>query len=401
MSQAFSRPILSSAPPAVILLSRLKALTASLPSSTSIQNSLDMLIDLLLDMLSWVGGSLGNMEIVKVFEKRPLAAVLPVLFVVNILSVVYVAFAHCALPAAGISLVSRESVIFHILTALSLVSYYRAVVTDPGCIPDTCEWREDNSDSLKSLIRERKKSNGSLRFCNKEKKYKPDRAHFCSPMGRNVLKLDHYCPWLANAVGFRNHKYFFLFLLYGTIACDLASFGIGRVLYTAHVGTTILQPAHLFFLSQGLGLSGILSTILTPFTFFHIWLISGNTTTIEFCEKRRGGWVSDYHLGFFENWQSVLGSNPFYCLIPVDTLNGDGLSFPRKEISDESFLPELEEGENEQLLAALERRAKKCTPVVDPRDACVQWWGTVLDNCKAISDFGEGALMGFGRLWGG
>ncbi|KAK2197606.1 Palmitoyltransferase [Babesia duncani] len=42
-----------------------------------------------------------------------------------------------------------------------------------------------------------RKQNGSLRFCKYERCYKPDRAHYCRQLGRNVLKMDHYCPWAS------------------------------------------------------------------------------------------------------------------------------------------------------------------------------------------------------------
>ena len=360
-----------------------------------VKETLDKLIDLFIDFLLYLGvpiySMLSELELFRVFAERPLTSTLPLLFVINILSLIYVAVAHCALPAAGLSLLSRESLAFHLVTVLALLCYYRAVVTDPGRIPDTADWREGGAAAA---ILERKRSSGLLRFCNKEKKYKPDRAHFCSPMERNVLKMDHYCPWLANCVGFGNHKYFFLFLLYATIATDAACYGLGQVLWQ---GRDILQPAHVFFLSQGLCLTSILGAVLTPFTAFHVWLISNNRTTIEFCEKRRGGTTNDYDLGFFKNWAAVLGSNPVYCLLPINTLEGTGLQFPRK-----SQMPEVAEAAEaqEELIAALQRRARasKCVPVVAPADACMHWWGAVLDGCNGISDFTLGAVRGLKNI---
>ena len=53
------------------------------------------------------------------------------------------------------------------------------------------------------------------RRCHKcNDNYKPPRAHHDSVTGRCIVKLDHYCPWVCNAVGALNHKFFVLFIFY-------------------------------------------------------------------------------------------------------------------------------------------------------------------------------------------
>jgi len=60
-----------------------------------------------------------------------------------------------------------------------------------------------------------------INFCKKcegPNTWKPVRAHHCSTCNRCVFKLDHFCPWINNAVGHRNSKYYYLFVLYSMFA---------------------------------------------------------------------------------------------------------------------------------------------------------------------------------------
>ena len=69
------------------------------------------------------------------------------------------------------------------------------------------------SSETSSIQTERDYNNGGLRRrrgirrCRKcNDNYKPSRAHHDSVTGRCIVKMDHYCPWVGNAVGIMNHK---------------------------------------------------------------------------------------------------------------------------------------------------------------------------------------------------
>jgi hypothetical protein len=239
--------------------------------------------------------------------------------VLLLVGLLYNAFVFAYMPAAGIAFSSPTSMMFHAFVFLSLSSFLQAARTDPGGVPNTKEWRTFGKPPPQT--RQKKRGKDEARWCRKSEAYKPDRAHYSNHLQRPVLKFDHHCPWVGNTMGFRNYKFFVLFLLYSGAACAMFNVNIIQLLVHA-----TLSASDTFLLLGAEGLTMILTTILGPFLMFHLWLVSKDVTTFEF-------WMSPeeegfpYDKGLYSNICASMGDNPLLWLFPVGGPSGDGLSF--------------------------------------------------------------------------
>merc|ERR1719198_1728950 len=231
------------------------------------------------------------------------------------------------------------TVAFNIIFAVGMISFVRAIFTDPGRIPDA--WIVGSEDSEAAAFFPQMqtlevKHDGTRRICRKSKPnvYKPDRAHFCKMLGRCVLKMDHFCPWLNNCIGFYNHKYFYLFILY---MATLTVFMLVTMTPTfVHDVTSMDEVMIDFTMEFRVTLTYLVLCLLCVglvcFFGFHSYLLAFNYTTIEFLEKRGCNPPPDhrnrYDIGVWGNVASVLGTNPLVWIFPCRcTCEGDGLGY--------------------------------------------------------------------------
>ncbi|EPZ33521.1 Zinc finger, DHHC-type, palmitoyltransferase domain-containing protein, partial [Rozella allomycis CSF55] len=196
-------------------------------------------------------------------------------------------------------------IFYHILFVLLIVSYLKTCFVNPGC-PSSSSMDFAPTGNPPSITR---KENGKERYCRKCDAPKPDRCHHCSVCKKCVLKMDHHCPWVNNCVGFKNYKFFILFLWYLSLYClsilivlAPAIADVSRDL-SKNWDTDNLQW---MFCILGSGLFGLTVFILL---IYHLQLILKNKTTIESMEKSRFGFTSSganvFDLGNRENFLQV------------------------------------------------------------------------------------------------
>ncbi|CAE7239113.1 PAT16 [Symbiodinium sp. CCMP2592] len=247
---------------------------------------------------------------------------------------------YASVSYAGLSWTSPHALTFRGTFVLAAISWQRAVVEDPGRVPE--DWRISSSgqpifekEGGLHFPKKRTSPGGRRYFCRKEGKFRPERAHFCSVLDRNVLRMDHYCVWLANCVGYHNHKYFYLALFYSAVASTVGN----AVLVQAFLHPSHLPVVHRVILLPGTLLSSLLLAMLWPYLGFHTFLIGRNLTTIEFLETRDlFPGFSKYDEGLYSNIQCVLGDSWPLWLLPMAGPSGTGLEWGVAETQTEGFL---------------------------------------------------------------
>lgn len=276
----------------------------------------------------------------------------PVLFIVSVIGWSYYAF------VVQLTFFTVEGALqrilfllfYHLILVMFLWSYYRTVFTDIGRVPSRFRvprseldrlLRAQSEDEQKQILEAFAKElpivtrtlNASVRFCEKCRLIKPDRAHHCSVCGVCVLKLDHHCPWVNNCINFTNYKFFILFLGYALMYCLYVAFS--TVIYMEQIWSASGREGKidgrfhilfLFFVSLMFAIS------LVSLFGYHCYLVLLNRTTLESFRTpifRYGGPDKNgFSLGKLNNFQEVFGDDRKLWFVPVYTSLGDGMVYP-------------------------------------------------------------------------
>ncbi|KAF9404731.1 palmitoyltransferase for Vac8p [Podila epigama] len=165
------------------------------------------------------------------------------------------------------------------------------------------------------------KRDGRPRWCDICRIVKPDRCHHCSECDQCVLRMDHHCPWVNGCIGYDNHKFFYLFIFYGSVLAVWVVATMIPVLFSAFrscehtlgLGTWefVMSKAFSERGSPGRGDSGdchfdfhwplitiislLLALMILSFTVVHTEVILQNRTTIESLQDVRSTYIRVQH----------------------------------------------------------------------------------------------------------
>ncbi|KAI3632621.1 hypothetical protein MIR68_009727 [Amoeboaphelidium protococcarum] len=137
------------------------------------------------------------------------------------------------------------------------------------------------------------------KFCETCHIWRPPRCTHCSICDRCIDRMDHHCLWMANCVGRRNYKYFYLFIV-STYILD----GFGFVFPIIHLVVQGMRTdGGVFMVIAESPITLVLSVLCAGFFFslsvlfgYHTWLISQDMTTNEHIKRQ---WSSDnQHLSY-------------------------------------------------------------------------------------------------------
>ncbi|BFZ61606.1 Palmitoyltransferase pfa5 [Saitoella coloradoensis] len=230
-------------------------------------------------------------------------------------------------------------------------AFFRLILSPPGYVP-TPKLDQDDKKAMRKLEGYRNDKTvevyvcevgGGPRWCSACDAPKPDRAHHCSEVGRCVLKMDHFCPWVGGVIGFTRYKFFVQFVTYVAFYTMWILATVSPLIHEKtsrhhHVpGTWIALMA----------VGGFFALFMIPFSSCHLWYVLSNFTTIEQINQKSKVYLlsvmydprapltgravlstepgeNPWNLGRLENWKSVMGERWYEWFLPMRSKRGDG-----------------------------------------------------------------------------
>jgi len=206
--------------------------------------------------------------------------------------------------------------IFGINVIVALALLFVTMFTEPGILPTITyeEYSEENPDIPLRIT-------SRIRLDGREYELSQFRAKFSRYTANCIENFDHYCPWVGNAIGKRNYRYFVLFmfssltlsmLLAGTCSALL-------ILYSLREHKSFVNAMEDDVAAAVLAIYGYCMFFsLFGLCLFHARAIGANMTTNEILKgvyNSRN--VNPYDKGCYRNWWTFCCSS-----VPSSRISG-------------------------------------------------------------------------------
>ena len=207
---------------------------------------------------------------------------------------------------------------------LAVVAYVCSARMDPGFVS------LDGGLEDRRAVREMQRSAADVeRVCSTCGVRKPLRSKHCRFTRRCVARFDHYCPWIGNAVGYRNHPPFLTFLGCSTLAGAIFTAFAHRLVFLDPTcpGVALLDVPSIFFyywfflrnythMALTAGLVTLFTLYFAIMFFSHLRMVLLNITTNEM----ENAWRLPYFMSHQADHTSF--RNPFHRGCCVNAIDG-------------------------------------------------------------------------------
>lgn len=241
------------------------------------------------------------------------------------------------LPQLGkLDMILVYATLFNMAWFMTAWCYASVHCTEPGWIND--QWRAfvHNTAGLDVIVSRQEWQPGKCTTNKKSAEIRPERAHFCSTTRKDVLRMDHFCPWTGNCIGQNNHKHFLLLGFYGSISGivgfltalpDLLGCTTGYA-ENAYIWQNVSVADRTCFIAFGV-LAFLVMILLTGLITSHFPLACRNMTTIEELYTNMPNPYDQQH--WMANLEQIFGSPGYDWLLPIAPfrVKTDGFSYRR------------------------------------------------------------------------
>eukprot|EP00958_Prasinococcus_capsulatus_P020783 scaffold2752_cov393-Prasinococcus_capsulatus_cf.AAC.22 len=190
-----------------------------------------------------------------------------------------------------------------LLVDLRLASWLSCCHSDPGILSHRQPLKKLYTDTIESMVKTGLSSpyafvatlvpdrmvpttgdiHGDLTLCHSCQIVRPLRSKHCKVTRQCVARFDHYCPFVLNAVGDGNRRYFFGTIFWTTVAN-------GMMVYM-HIVVGLSLHGFSAAIVLGILFSLFFSCIVGVFTCWHAYLIARNMTTNEVMTVQRSTYM--------------------------------------------------------------------------------------------------------------